>query len=55
MYAGLDDGAGGFGADAGGAVGILEDEYLAPEASPTFWTIDSGERSDSDRAVTCTW
>lgn len=30
-------------------------EYLDPDASATFWTIDSGVRSRSDRAVICTW
>lgn len=38
---------------------LLEDaapaEYLEPEASDTFWTIDSGVRSRSERAVIWTW
>lgn len=30
-------------------------EYLEPDASETFSTIDSGVRSRSERAVTWTW
>lgn len=35
-YAGFDGGIAGFEAGVGGTVEALDDEYLAPEASPTF-------------------
>lgn len=35
-YAGLDEGTAGFRAGAEGVAEVLEDEYFAPEASPTF-------------------
>ena len=41
----------------GGAFAVPADDpppYLEPEASETFWIIDSGVRSRSDRAVICT-
>ena len=52
MKAGLEDTGGGgpLLAEAWGAP-----EYLEPDASETFRTIDSGVRSRSDLAVTCTW
>lgn len=37
------------------AAGVLSPEYLDPDASATFRTMPSGERSLSDLAVTCTW
>ena len=45
----------GGGALLGGAVVELPAEYFAPEASATFWTMLSGVRSRSDRAVIWTW
>ena len=46
--------------DTGGGGPLLAEacgapEYLEPDASETFRTIDSGVRSRSDLAVTCTW
>ena len=48
------DATAGFGA-AAGAAEALPAEYFEPDASATFWTIPSGVRSRSDRAVTWTW
>ncbi len=36
------------------AATIPPPEYFEPDASDTFWTIDSGVRSRSERAVICT-
>ena len=38
-----------------GSEPALPAEYLAPEASATFWTMVSGTRSLSDLAVIWTW
>lgn len=35
-YAGFDEGTAGFAAGAGEVAEVPEDEYFAPEASPTF-------------------
>lgn len=42
---------GGFAGAVAGAGGEFEEEYLAPDASETFWRIPSGVRSRSERAV----
>ena len=49
VLAGLEAVGGGGPLDSGGAE--LPAEYFAPEASATFWTMPSGVRSRSDRAV----
>ena len=52
MKAGFED-TGGAGPAAG--AGALPTEYFEPDASATFWTMPSGVRSRSDRAVIWTW
>jgi hypothetical protein len=49
LKAGLEAVGGGGPLDGGGAE--LPAEYFEPEASATFWTMLSGVRSRSDRAV----
>jgi hypothetical protein len=53
LNAGL-DAVGGGGPEDDGA-GADPAEYFAPDASATFWTMLSGLRSRSERAVTWTW
>ena len=53
LKAGFEATGGGGPEDDGGAA--LPAEYFAPDASATFWTMASGVRSRSDRAVIWTW
>lgn len=53
LKAGL-EATGGAGPEDGVEAALLE-EYFAPEASATFFTMPSGVRSRSDRAVIWTW
>ena len=49
VKAGFDEIGGGGPAEPG--VGVAPPEYFDPDASDTFWTMPSGVRSLSDRAV----